>query len=55
MPDGEEYGEERLAAAKLAAHRHKSGAALHASIMDEVRGFAVGFEDDATLLAVAVR
>ena len=52
--DGEEYGEERLAAA-LAAHRHKSGAALHASIMDEVRGFAVGFEDDATLLAVAVR
>jgi len=52
--DGEEYGEERLAAA-LATHRHKGGAALHASIMDEVRGFAAGFEDDATLLAVAVR
>ena len=52
--DGEEYGEERLAAA-LATHRHKSGAALHASIMDDVSGFAAGFEDDATLLAVAVR
>ena len=52
--DGEEYGEERLAAA-LATHRHKSGAALHASIMDDVNGFAAGFEDDATLLAVAVR
>ena len=52
--DDEEYGEERLAAA-LATHRHKSAAALHASIMDNVRGFAAGFEDDATLLAVAVR
>jgi sigma-B regulation protein RsbU (phosphoserine phosphatase) len=52
--DGEEYGEERLAAA-LARHRHASGATLHAAIMDEVRRFAAGFEDDATLLVVAVR
>ena len=53
--DGEEYGEERLAAA-LATHRHATGAALHAAIMDDVRRFAAGgFEDDATLLVVAVR
>ena len=54
-PDGDEYGEERLAAA-LAAHRHAGGTALHAAIMDDVRRFAVGgFDDDATLLVVAVR
>jgi sigma-B regulation protein RsbU (phosphoserine phosphatase) len=52
---GEEYGEQRLRAA-LAAHRCATGAELHAAIMHDVRCFAAaGFEDDATLLVVAVR
>jgi len=52
---GDEYGEERLAAA-LGTHRQAIGVALHEAIMDDVRRFAVaGFEDDATLLVVAVR
>jgi serine phosphatase RsbU (regulator of sigma subunit) len=52
---GDEYGEERLSDA-LARHRHASGAGLHTALMDEVTRFAVaGFEDDATMLVVAVR
>ena len=54
-PDGDEFGQERLTSA-LVRHRHLDAAALHAAVMAEVRSFAVdGFEDDATLLAVAVR
>src|SRR5262245_38147720 len=54
-PDGDEFGEERLADA-LGRHRHLGGAALHAAVSAEVQQFATaGFEDDATLLAVAVR
>ncbi len=54
-PDGEEFGEERLSEA-LARHRHLDGAGLHNAVIGEVRRFATaGFEDDATLLAVAVR
>jgi sigma-B regulation protein RsbU (phosphoserine phosphatase) len=53
--DGEEFGEERLSAA-LARNRHLDAAQLHAAVMDDVTRFATaGFEDDATLLAVAVR
>ena len=53
--DGEEFGEERLSDA-LTRHRHLDGAGLHAAVIGEVRRFATaGFEDDATLLAVAVR
>jgi phosphoserine phosphatase RsbU/P len=53
--DGDEFGEQRLSDA-LARHRHLAGAALHAAVAEEVRQFAsAGFEDDATLLAVAVR
>ena len=53
--DGEEYGEERLSAA-LSRLRHLSAGDLHAAVSDEVRRFAAaGFEDDATLLAVAIR
>jgi len=53
--DGEEYGEERLSTA-LARHRHLGAAELHAAVLADVRGFAtLGFEDDATLVAVAVR
>jgi sigma-B regulation protein RsbU (phosphoserine phosphatase) len=53
--EGEEYGEDRLAAA-LARHRHLGAAELHANVFADVKAFATaGFEDDATLLAVAVR
>ena len=52
---GEEYGEERLAAA-LSRNRHLPAAELHRAVLDEVTQFAVdGFEDDTTLLAVAVK
>ena len=51
---GEEFGQERLESA-LVRHRHLAAADLHRAVMSEVTGFAVaGFEDDATLLAVAV-
>jgi phosphoserine phosphatase RsbU/P len=51
----EEFGEERLSAA-LVRHRHLDAAALHAQLMGEVTRFAPrGFQDDATLLVVAVR
>jgi phosphoserine phosphatase RsbU/P len=53
--EDEEFGEERLSAA-LARHRHLSAAELHAAVMDEVTRFATaGFQDDATLLVVAIR
>lgn len=50
----EEFGEERLLAA-LVRNRHLGAAQLHAAVMEEVTRFApAGFQDDATLLAVAV-
>ena len=53
--DEEEFGIERLTAI-LARNRHRGAAELHAVVMDEVTRFATaGFQDDATLLAVAVR
>ena len=53
--DEEEFGEERLSAA-LARHRHLSAAELHSAVMEEVTQFATaGFQDDATLLVVAIR
>jgi phosphoserine phosphatase RsbU/P len=52
---GEEYGEERLAAA-LSRHRQLPAAGLHRAVLDDVTQFAIdGFEDDSTLLAVAVK
>jgi sigma-B regulation protein RsbU (phosphoserine phosphatase) len=52
--DDEEFGEERLSGA-LMRNRHLSAAELHAAVMEEVTRFATaGFQDDATLLAVAV-
>jgi phosphoserine phosphatase RsbU/P len=52
----DEYGEERLAAT-LAAHRHLDAGALHQTVLGEVTSFTAGrgFQDDATLLVVAVR
>jgi sigma-B regulation protein RsbU (phosphoserine phosphatase) len=51
----EEYGEARLTDA-LRRYRHLDAAGLHAAVLADVTGFAtVGFQDDATLLAVAVR
>jgi phosphoserine phosphatase RsbU/P len=53
--EDEEFGEERLSAA-LVRNRHLDAAALHSAIMQEVSRFAPdGFQDDATLLVVAVR
>ncbi len=51
----EEFGEERLAAL-VAEHRHLEVTALHHRILDDVTRFASprGFQDDATLLVVAV-
>jgi sigma-B regulation protein RsbU (phosphoserine phosphatase) len=52
---GEEYGETRLEAALL-RYRLDEAAAVHAGVMSEVTAFATnGFEDDATLLVVALR
>jgi sigma-B regulation protein RsbU (phosphoserine phosphatase) len=54
-PAGEEYGEVRLGDAML-RHRHQAAGAVHAAVMSEVTSFAsAGFEDDATMLVVAVR
>jgi sigma-B regulation protein RsbU (phosphoserine phosphatase) len=51
----EEFGEQRLSAA-LVRSRHLDAAALHAALMQEVTQFATGgFQDDATLLVVAIR
>ena len=52
----EEYGEERLVAA-LIADRHLDAAPLHQRLWDHVTAFTAGcgFQDDATLLVVAVK
>jgi phosphoserine phosphatase RsbU/P len=52
----DEFGEERLSAT-LASHRHLDAGALHQAVLAEVTGFTDGrgFQDDATLLVVAVR
>jgi serine phosphatase RsbU (regulator of sigma subunit) len=51
----EEFGQERLADALL-RHRHLDATSLHAAVMKEVTQFATaGFQDDATLLTVAIR
>jgi phosphoserine phosphatase RsbU/P len=51
----EEFGQQRLSAS-LDRHRHLSAAELHAAVMKDVTDFATeGFQDDATLLAVAMR
>lgn len=53
--DDEEFGEERLSAA-LVRNRHLGATKLHAAVMEEVTRFATtGFQDDATLLVVAIR
>jgi phosphoserine phosphatase RsbU/P len=53
--DDDEFGEERLSSA-LARHRHLGALELHAAVMQEVTRFATaGFQDDATLLVVAIR
>jgi sigma-B regulation protein RsbU (phosphoserine phosphatase) len=50
----QEFGEERLKAL-LVRHRQLGAAALHAVMMQEITGFAsAGFQDDATLLVVAI-
>ena len=50
----EEFGEERLRASLL-RHRHLGAADLHAAMMDEITRFArSGFQDDATLLVIAI-
>jgi sigma-B regulation protein RsbU (phosphoserine phosphatase) len=52
----EEFGEERLADA-LTRHRHLDARALFEGVLDEVTRFTAdrGFQDDATLLVVAVK
>jgi phosphoserine phosphatase RsbU/P len=51
---GEEFGEERLAGASL-CNRQLSAEALHRCLLDRVTDFCGGeFEDDATVLVVAV-
>jgi sigma-B regulation protein RsbU (phosphoserine phosphatase) len=53
--DGEEFGEERLAAVLL-ENRHLSARELQERILAEVDKFSGGrFEDDATLVVVAVK
>jgi phosphoserine phosphatase RsbU/P len=54
-PEGDEYGEERLLAAATAA-RTKSADAIKTVLLDDVNAFTGGqFEDDATLIVVAIR
>ena len=52
----EEYGEERLTEA-LIRYRHLDAASLHRAMMTEVSAFCsgCGFQDDATLIVVAIR
>jgi sigma-B regulation protein RsbU (phosphoserine phosphatase) len=52
----DEFGEDRLAAA-LMRHRDLDAALLHQTVLGEVTGFtgARGFQDDATMLVVAVK
>ena len=53
-PDGEEYGEDRLAAAAVAV-RTGSAEAIKDSVLADVNTFTDGkFEDDATLIVVGV-
>jgi sigma-B regulation protein RsbU (phosphoserine phosphatase) len=53
--DDEEYGESRLTDA-LFRHRHLGADALHAALLADVAAFTENrFQDDATLLAVAVK
>ena len=50
----QEFGEDRLKDAAV-RHRHLGAAALHAAMMKEITAFATsGFQDDATLLVVAI-
>lgn len=51
---GEEYGEDRLAAAGV-LHRARGADQLHAALMSDVKTFSSQFDDDATLLIVAIR
>ena len=51
----EEFGEQRLADA-LKRSRRLDAPGLHAAVLAEVNAFATrGFQDDATLLAVAIK
>ncbi|HVL69186.1 MAG TPA: SpoIIE family protein phosphatase [Vicinamibacterales bacterium] len=53
-PDGEEYGEDRLASAALAGRGAAAGTIKHAVLAD-VNAFTGGrFEDDATLIVVVI-
>ncbi len=51
----DEFGEDRLTAA-LIRHRHLDAVSVHAAVLAEVTSFLAGrgFQDDATMLAVAV-
>jgi serine phosphatase RsbU (regulator of sigma subunit) len=51
----QEFGEERLTDA-LQRARHLDATGLHAAVLAEVTAFATrGFQDDATLLAIAIK
>jgi len=53
-PEGEEYGEDRLAAAALAANG-SSADAIKEAVLADVNSFTHGkFEDDATLIVVGI-
>ena len=53
-PDGEEYGEDRLADAALAV-RSESAERVKDAVLADVNAFTTGkFEDDATLIVVGV-
>ena len=53
-PEGEEYGEERLAAAALAV-RAEPAEAIKDALLADVNAFTLGkFEDDATLIVVGI-
>ncbi|CAN5713552.1 hypothetical protein BH24ACI5_BH24ACI5_06920 [soil metagenome] len=53
-PEGEEYGEDRLAAVAVAA-RNTAAGPMKDAILADVNGFTHGrFEDDATLIAVGI-
>jgi sigma-B regulation protein RsbU (phosphoserine phosphatase) len=52
--EGDEYGDERLLAAAIAA-RAQPAEAIKTALLDDVNGFTGGrFEDDATLIVVAI-
>ncbi len=51
----EEFGQDRLSDALL-RNRHLDATSLHAAVMSDIKQFATaGFQDDATLLTVAIR